>query len=63
MPPTQQPAPTDSQMLDWLAAHPRLAEFKANDGTVTDCYYYAVAGAPGLTLRELIAAAMNGGGL
>lgn len=43
----------DKERLDWLEAHPRLAEH-LNDGKVTDCYLYGIAGAPGLPLREMI---------
>lgn len=48
----------DAARLDWLERHPRLAEFVV-DGQVTDCYLYAVSGAPGLKLREIIDAAMR----
>lgn len=47
----------DAARLDWLAKNPRLAELTVDDKT-TDCYYYAVAGAPGLSLREIIDGAM-----
>jgi hypothetical protein len=50
--------PTDTERLDWLARHPRLAEVVVN-GVVTDCYFYAVSGHPGLSLREIIDAAMR----
>jgi len=46
----------DAERLDWLGSNPRLAEITTEAGT-KDCYYYAVAGAPGLTLREIIDAA------
>lgn len=48
----------DTARLDWLERHPRLAEFVV-DGRATDCYLYAVSGAPGLKLREIIDAAMR----
>lgn len=54
-PPADHP---DTARLDWLERHPRLAEFVV-DGQVTDCYLYAVSGAPGLKLREIIDAAMR----
>lgn len=47
----------DKARLDWLESDPRLAELTTN-GTTVDCYYYAVAGAPGLKLREIMDAAM-----
>lgn len=48
----------DAQRLDWLEKNPRLAEL-TTDGVMVDCYYYAVAGAPGLSLREIIDGAMT----
>lgn len=47
----------DKARLDWLESDPRLAELTTNGATV-DCYYYAVAGAPGLKLREIMDATM-----
>lgn len=47
----------DKARLDWLESDPRLAELTTN-GTTVDCYYYAVAGAPGLKLREIMDATM-----
>jgi len=48
----------DSARMDWLERNPRLAEIVV-DGHSTDCYVYAVSGAPGMKLREIIDAAMH----
>ncbi|MGN6654736.1 MAG: hypothetical protein ACTHJ9_05290 [Rhodanobacter sp.] len=48
----------DSARLDWLERHPRLAEIVI-DGHSTDCYVYAVSGAQGVKLREIIDATMQ----
>lgn len=50
----------DTARLDWLERHPRLGEFVIN-GQSTDCFVYAVTGAPCLKLREIIDAAMRDG--
>ena len=49
---------TDKSRLDWLEKHPRLAQIIIN-GKAEDCYLYAVSGAPGLKLREIIDTAMR----
>lgn len=52
----------DTRRLNWLAAHPRLADICV-DGRKSEGYVYVVAGALGLTLREVIDAAMSKGDL
>lgn len=55
----------DAARLDWIEAHPRLSTIVVN-GQSRDCYFYGVAGASGLKLREIIdaarAAEANGNG-
>jgi hypothetical protein len=46
----------DAERIDWLEKHPRLAEITVN-GKTEDCFYYAVAGASGVRLRDIIDAA------
>lgn len=46
----------DAARLDWIEAHPRLSTIVVN-GQSRDCYFYGVAGASGLKLREIIDAA------
>lgn len=48
----------DSERLDWLEKHPRLGEIHV-DGKVEDCYLYAVSGATGVRLRDIIDAVMG----
>lgn len=46
----------DKERLDYLERHPLLSEIHAN-GRVENCCFYGVAGAEGLTLRQIIDAA------
>ena len=48
----------DTDRINYLERNPKLGEIHI-DGEVTDCYYYAVSGAPGVKLREIIDAAMG----
>lgn len=47
----------DADRLNWLEANPRLSIIRLAGQEDQDCYMYAVAGAPGLKLREIIDAA------
>lgn len=51
------PTYTDTDRLDWLERNPRLSELHVN-GKVEHSYLYAVAGAPGVKLREILDACM-----
>jgi hypothetical protein len=46
-------------MLDWLSLHPRGAEIVI-DGQKRDCIFWGISSAPDNTLREAIAAAIQG---
>lgn len=48
----------DTARLNYLERHPKLAEMHVK-GEVTACYYYAVAGAAGIKLREIMDSAMK----
>jgi hypothetical protein len=48
----------DKAMLNWLELNPRQAQIII-DGEAQDCLYYAVAGAFGVRLRDIIRAAMK----
>jgi hypothetical protein len=50
----------DTEMLNWLERNPRISEIHLTDGQIKDCYLYAVSGAPGLKLREIISSCMKG---
>lgn len=47
----------DAERLNWLQANPRLSTIRLAGEPDRECYMYAVAGAPGLKLREIIDAA------
>ena len=47
----------DAERLDWLGAHPRVAEAFI-EGKKVDCYLYGVSCAPKWTVREAIDAAI-----
>lgn len=44
---------TDTELLDWLESHPRLADIVV-DGKVHQAHFYGVSGHPGMRLREII---------
>lgn len=44
----------DAERLNWLQANPRLSTIRLAGESDRECYMYAVAGAPGLKLREII---------
>lgn len=48
---------SDADRIDWLERNPRLSEIIIN-GESKDCYFYGIAGAPGLKLREVIDSAI-----
>lgn len=51
----------DAERLNWLQANPRLSTIRLAGESDRECYMYAVAGAPGLKLREIIDAARLSG--
>lgn len=51
----------DRMRLDWLDAHPRDSTMLFEDGTVRDVKAWAIAAAPGLSVRDAIDAAMKEG--
>jgi hypothetical protein len=51
--------PTDTERLDWLEKHPRLAEIHTEDGVTTDGFLYGVSGASGVRLRDIIDACID----
>lgn len=46
----------DAARIDWLERNPRISVITVGSRS-TDCYFYGIAGAPGLKLREVIDAA------
>lgn len=51
----------DGNRLNWLEANPRIGQIVVA-GKQTDCYVYAVTGAPGLKLREILDACIKADG-
>lgn len=54
---------TDTDRLDWLERNPRMSELHIEGGKVEHSYLYAVAGAPGLKLREVMDTLMAADGV
>ena len=46
-------AAKDTQRLDWMERNPRMADIVVN-GETLPCVMYAVSGAPGVKLREIL---------